>query len=422
MTTPPALAAYRLATTALQPLAPAFLRRRARRGREDAARLAERLGHASAERPPGRLAWLHGVSVGESVSLLPIATRLREARPDAAILITSGTRAAAEVLGLRLPSGAIHQFAPVDVPSAVRCFLDHWRPDLAVFAESELWPNLLCDARARGVRLALVGARQSDASLRRWRRAPATAQTLFGAFDLIFARDEAAAAGLAGLGARVDGRADPKLAAAPLPCEGLALEQERAALAGRRPVILAASTHPGEEAAILAAWARLADRGRALLAIAPRHVERAPAIAEMIAAGAWRLGRRSRADEPAGAEVYLVDVLGELGLWYRLADLAVLGGSLRPGVGGHNPLEPARLGCPVASGGFVENSPIVGEMAAAGALTLVDSDAALAALLGRALADPAAFAEQAGAAGAFAAGRAADTFATLDRVVDLLPP
>jgi 3-deoxy-D-manno-octulosonic-acid transferase len=169
-----ALAAYRGATTALHPLAPLLLRRRARAGKEDPARLGERLGRASAPRPPGPLVWLHGASVGESLSLLPLARRLSEARPDLQLLVTSGTSTSAELLARRLPPGAVHQFTPLDTPETARRFLDHWRPNLAVFAESELWPNLIGGARARGARLALVSARLSEGSARGWRPGRAT--------------------------------------------------------------------------------------------------------------------------------------------------------------------------------------------------------------------------------------------------------
>ena len=155
----PALALYSLAARALSPLAPALLSARAKAGKEDGTRLGERLGRPSRPRPIGAVAWLHGVSGGESLSLLSLAERLRAERPDVLVLVTSGTRASADVLTRRLPAGAVHQYSPVDTPGAVRRFLDHWRPDLGVLAESELWPNLILAARRRGVRLALVSAR-----------------------------------------------------------------------------------------------------------------------------------------------------------------------------------------------------------------------------------------------------------------------
>ena len=167
------LALYAAATGLLEPLAPALLRRRARAGKEEPTRLTERLGRGTLARPEGPLVWLHGVSVGESLSLLPLIGAIRAARPDLAILVTSGTITSANVLEKRLPQGVIHQFAPVDAPGAAARFLDHWRPGAAVFVESELWPNLIGAAARRGVRLALVSARMTEDSARGWSRAPA---------------------------------------------------------------------------------------------------------------------------------------------------------------------------------------------------------------------------------------------------------
>lgn len=366
--TPPALLAYRLATAALHPLAPALLRRRARAGKEDPARLPERLGHASAPRPSSLLAWLHGASVGESLSLLPLIDRLRAARPDLNLLVTSGTTTSAELLTRRLPPGVTHQYVPLDTPPTTARFLDHWRPDLAVFVESDLWPNLLLGAEARGTRLALLSARLSDCSLRNWARTPGFARQVLGAFDLVQAQDDAVATALARLGARDDGRLNLKLVGEPLPADAAALARAREAAGGRR-VLLAASTHPGEEEIVLAS-----APPDALLVIVPRHPARGPEVAAL-APGA---GLASRGDAFGGAPVHVADTLGELGLWFRLADAALVGGSLLPGVGGHNPLEPVRLGVPFASGPHVENwRAVYDDLRAAGGVALTPDDAAL---------------------------------------------
>jgi 3-deoxy-D-manno-octulosonic-acid transferase len=353
---PASLAAYRAATALAEPLAPLALRARVRRGKEDPARLGERLGRASRARPPGPLAWLHGASVGEALSLLPLAEDLTRARPDLTVLITSGTRTAAELIARRLPERAIHQYAPVDGPAAARRFLAHWRPDLGVFVESELWPNLLLEARRRGVRMALLSAKLSDSSLRRWTRLANAARALFSAFELVLAQDERAAARLAGLGVAVAGVADLKFGAAPLPVDEALLEAMRREI-GARPVLLAASTHPGEDEPVLAAFAALPDAGgpAPLLVIVPRHPERGPAIAALAAGRGLGASLQSAGAPVGAARVRVADALGELGLWYRLASLAVVAGSLVEGVGGHNPLEPARLGCPFVSGPHVAN-------------------------------------------------------------------
>lgn len=420
MTLPLALHFYQLATTAIEPLAPLMLGQRTRQGKEDVARLDERLGRASIPRPAGRLVWMHGVSVGESLSLLPLIERLRAERPEISLLITSGTRAAAEVLAQRLPDSVIHQYVPLDLPRAAARFLDHWRPEAAVFVESELWPNLILGAAGRGTRLALVSARLSGGSLATWKRARRAALALFGAFDLVLARDLDAADNLRGLGARVDGVADLKLGASPLPVDEADLGCLRALL-DERPMILAASTHPGEELIVLDAFSRARAEGtHPVLIIAPRHIERASVIAGLASHHGLSTGLRSARADLARLDVYVADTIGEFGLFYRLARLAFLGGSLVPGPGGHNPLEPARLGCPVVSGDRVENWPIFYELERRDASLLVDRAAALEGIFREAIKSPDALQAMAGKAQAYVAGRDLETSQAVDRIMLLL--
>jgi len=407
--TTPARLAYGAATAALHPLAPVLLRSRARAGKEDRARLPERLGRASLPRPPGRLAWLHGASVGESLSLLPLIARLQDARPDLTLLATSGTVTAAALLAQRLPTGVLHQYIPLDTPFAAARFVQHWRPDLAVFAESDLWPNLLLRARAGGARLALISARLSKASLRGWGRSPGFARRLLSAFDLVLPQDDATAAALQRLGARDDGRLNLKLVGDPLPADARTLAQARAAAAGRA-VFVAASTHPGEDAAALDA-----APARSLLVIVPRHPSRGPEILALAEARGRAAGLRSRGAAFGAHPVHIADTLGELGLWFRLADAALVGGSLVPDVGGHNPLEPARLGAPFASGPHVRNWPIYDDLIAAGAVTIAPDAEALGAFW---RSPPAGQAER---ARAFARAQHGRLDMALDRLLALLP-
>jgi 3-deoxy-D-manno-octulosonic-acid transferase len=370
-----------------EPLAPWLLQRRARRGKEDPARLAERLGRASAPRPTGPLVWIHAVSVGESLSHLPLVARLRGARPDLNLLVTSGTRTSAELLVQRLPKGVIHQFAPVDAPAAVRRFLDHWRPDLGVFIESELWPNLLHAAHVRGTKLALLGARVSARSASGWTRAPAAAGALLGLFDLIYAQDLETRAFIESQRAHVDGQLDLKRLAEPLPADPAALAELEHQLAGRR-VLLAASTHPGEEALIAEAAAGIEPRP--LLIVVPRHPERGAEVASTLAAQGLIVSRRSQGQSP-GPEVqaYVADTLGELGLFYRLADIVVLGGSFLEGLSGHNPLEPARLGAAVISGPRHEAfAEVYGELIEKQAVLIAQDPAELAGAIGSLITGP----------------------------------
>jgi 3-deoxy-D-manno-octulosonic-acid transferase len=344
-----ALSAYRLATTLLQPFAPLVLRGRMRRGKEDPARLRERLGFPSVSRPDRTVVWLHGASVGESLSLLPLVERLRGERPDLTPLVTAGTVTAAELLGARLPEGAIHQYAPIDTPATAQRFIDYWRPAVGVFCEGELWPNLLLEAKGRGVKLALVSARMTEKSARGWARWPAAARRLLGAYDLVLAQDTASRRRIEVLGAQVAGMSNFKLAGSAPPYDPAELERLRAAI-GERPVVVAASTHPREETLIDEAL----DGADALLVLVPRHPLRAPEIAAALSDE--RLAQRTRGDPPRpDTDVYLADTLGELGLFLRLADVVIMGGSFFRGVGGHNPLEPARLGKPVITGPDLSN-------------------------------------------------------------------
>lgn len=416
----PALALYRLITRLIEPLAPRLLDRRATQGKEDPARVDERLGVAGVDRPGGDLVWLHGVSVGETLSLLPLVERFRRSRPDLTVLVTSGTVTSAELLARRLPPGVIHQYAPIDGPCAVAAFLDHWRPSLGVFVESELWPNLLTEAHARGVRLALVSARITEKTADGWRRAPGMARRLLSVFDLILPQDQTSADRLTTLGARSDGLVNLKLAGEPLPHDGAAFSRLSAAI-GDTPVIVAASTHEGEEIALTRALDVLPMKG--LLILVPRHPERGPAVAAALEQAGYRTGLRSRGDLPDDSGgAYVADTLGELGLFLRLADVVVMGGSFAPAlgldpVGGHNPLEPARLGKAALTGPDASNWQAVAALLRdAGGLVVVQTPSDLPAVIAPLLADPAA----AQAMGDRARRAAVDAGAGLDRLWEAL--
>lgn len=349
------LSVYAAAAGLAEPFAPALLRNRAGRGKEDVERLHERLGRPLRARPVGPLVWLHGVSVGESVSLLPLVTGLQAARPDITLLVTSGTRTSAELLARRLPPDVIHQYAPVDGPAAVGRFLDHWKPALGVFAESELWPNLISAAKARGVKLALVSARMTQKSADGWSRFPASACELLSAFDLVLPQEAETEARLRALGARIDGRVNLKLVGDPLPHDAAELARLKAA-AGDRRILLAASTHAGEEAILARAFQGM-DCDHTLFIVAPRHPDRGAEVASLFPGP---VARRSGSEPLTPATiVYVADTLGEMGLFFRLADVVFMGGSLLPAIGGHNPLEPARLACAIVTGPHVFNNAAV---------------------------------------------------------------
>ena len=386
----PGLAAYLALAGRAEGYARRKLAERLTRGKEHPERHPERLGIASQPRPGGRLVWFHAASVGEALSLLELLRRLVEAEPGVTVLLTTGTVTSAEVREGRLPSGCIHQFAPLDARAAVRRFLDHWQPDLAVWTESEFWPALMWETGRRKVPMLLVNARMSRRAHRGWRWIPGTAGALLRMFDRVLAQDEDTARRLRRLGVprwRLAVAGTLKEGAAALPCN----EAERSALAlllGRRPVWLAASTHEGEEALALRAHRQAARSAqRLMLILAPRHPDRGDAVEALIRAEGLRLRRRSRGERPEDdTEVFLADTLGEMGLWYRLAPVSFLGGSL-VAVGGHNPFEPAALGSAILHGPHVENfADIYGRLAAAGATVVVADGAALAQALPEVLA------------------------------------
>jgi len=364
---------YRFATMALSPLARPLLLWRAWGGKEDEARLHERMGFPGAARPEGRLVWLHGASVGEGLSLLPLVDRLL-ARGCAA-LVTTGTASSAQVLSERLPPGAFHQYAPLDAWPFVERFLDHWRPNLALFAESEIWPNMVVATKARAIPFALVNARISETSLSRWRALPGVARRVFSKIDLCFAQDAANAARFLGLGVKAATVAgNLKFDSQPLPADPIALAELRGAL-GARPVFAAISTHRGEEAMAFDAHFEIAGAFPDLLTIvAPRHPERAEEIIGLAAERGLKIARRSQGERLLKeTSIYLFDTLGELGLAFPLAGVVFMGRSFSPG-GGHNPIEPARFGCALLHGPNVADfSEIYDALdAAGGALAATD--------------------------------------------------
>ncbi|HSK41677.1 MAG TPA: 3-deoxy-D-manno-octulosonic acid transferase, partial [Arenibaculum sp.] len=342
--------------------------RRRAAGKEDAARQSERFGVPSRPRPAGRLIWCHAASVGESLSVLTLVRHLLASYADVSILVTTGTVTSASLMVQRLPERAFHQYVPIDRMPWVRRFLDHWRPDFVLWTESEIWPNLLSEVRRRGMPAALVNARISGRSYRNWRYFPGFAGSLLGAFGLCLAQTETEAERLRRLGASdVRCLGNMKYSADPLPDGGSGTQPLRAAIAGR-PAWLLASSHPGEEAIAAEVHRRLADSVPGLLTvIAPRHPDRGKDIAAELTRLGFAVARRAPGDVPGtGDQIYLADTLGELGMLYRLVPVVCIGGSLVP-FGGHNPIEPAQLGCVLVYGPHMTNfAEITAELEAEG--------------------------------------------------------
>jgi 3-deoxy-D-manno-octulosonic-acid transferase len=382
--------AYRLLTELGGPLISLYLARRLAAGKEDAARFAERKGSAARPRPPGPMAWIHAASVGEVQSILSLLERLRADRPWLSILVTTGTITSAALCAERLPEGAFHQFVPVDRLPWVRRFLDHWRPDLALWVESELWPNLVGECQRRAIPMVLINGRMSPRSFAGWQRAPNLVRPLLAGFETCFAQSDAEADRFEQLGATAVKRAgNLKFDARPLPADAAELERLTRAVGGR-PIWLAASTHPGEEASIFAADRRLRRaRPDLLTVLVPRHATRGAEIAAQAASAGLAACRRSAGALPdAGTQLYLADTMGELGLFYRLSGIAFIGGSLVPH-GGQNLVEAARLDCAVITGPHTHNfAEVIAEMERARAVTRVTDAEALAAAIESLLARP----------------------------------
>lgn len=354
------LRVYRAISHALHPVAGLLLYRRSQRGKEVPERLNERMGIASVSRPPKTLLWFHAASVGETNVVLPLIEALRRERPGLGILLTTVTVTSARIAAARLPKGAIHQFVPLDSPAFVRRFLDHWRPDMALFTESEIWPNLIMDADRRRIPLMLLNARMSDRSFKRWLKLPGLSRPLFSRFAVVLAQSDILAKRLMTLGARkVISAGNIKFDSPPPPVDPVELARLKRAI-GERPVFLAASTHPGEDEIVADAHKALCVTYPGLLTIiVPRHPERGADIATALRARGLDAARRSEGAVPAPRTgIYVGDTVGELGLFYAIAPFAFIGGSLVPH-GGQNPIEAVKLGAGVITGPHWHNFPEV---------------------------------------------------------------
>lgn len=416
------LAIYRTAGTVGEPFIRRKLVERAGQGKEDLSRLDERLGRTTLPRPQGPLVWLHAASVGEALSALPLIDAIRAEAADVSFLMTTGTVTSARVMQDRLPSGVVHQFAPVDMPAAAARFLDHWRPDLALWIESDFWPNLLLGLDRRRIPRVLVNGRISPASYARWQAFRPIVARLLSGYSVCLAQSERDAKFLRNLGAaQVVSAGNLKAAAPPLPVDAAALDRLRR-IVGARPRWVAASTHPGEEEIAARVHASLARRFPGLLTVVvPRHADRGPDIERRLSAAGLNVARRAAGAAIApDTAVYLADTMGELGLWYRLCPVAFVGKSLL-GEGGQNPLEPARLDCALFFGPGMSNFADIAEgLEDCGAAVLVSDEKDLTAALARLLGDKEAV-QRAGRASAAYVARAATSLArTMEVVMPLL--
>lgn len=348
------LGLYRFAGAAAYPLVGGYVVWRASKGKEDPKRRRERYGHASRPRPPGPLVWFHAASVGETLAVMPLVESVADYGVN--VVLTTGTVTSARLVGDRLRDRVIHQYVPLDLKPAVRRFLDHWDPDLAIIAESEIWPMTILELGARRVPQVLVNGRLSDRSYASWRKRQHIAEALFEQLAHVIAQSETDGERFRALGARpVTVSGNLKVDTPPPPVDEAALDVLKRQIGGRR-TWAAVSTHAGEEAVAAEVHKMLRGRhARLLTIIVPRHPERADALAAEFAAMGLKVVRRSDGGEiTPDADILLGDTIGEMGLYLRLTEIAFVGRSLTS-EGGQNPLEPAMLDTAVLAGRNVQN-------------------------------------------------------------------
>lgn len=349
---------YKKLTTKAEWLFNKLLELRLKRGKESESRLDERRGGASLPRPKTTLIWLHAASVGEAQSTLILINTISKKIPNAKFLITTGTLTSAQLMADRLPENAFHQFYPLDYPEWTTAFLDHWQPDLILWMESELWPNMLDGIKERNIPAVLVNARLSNKSYNLWNIFSGNAKNLLSTFNLILTQTKTDEARFKNLGAEnVITTDNVKFSAAPLPYNEEELQEIQNAIQGR-PTWVFASTHEGEELLACRIHATLAQKHPNILTvIVPRHPERRDDIKKtcdiMKISTVFRGDNKTLPQSDTG--IYVADTLGELGLFYKLTEIAVIGRSFSDdGGGGHNPIEAAQMGCAVLTGPNVQ--------------------------------------------------------------------
>jgi 3-deoxy-D-manno-octulosonic-acid transferase len=412
---------YFAITFLMQPFLPLLLRYRLRKGKEDATRLHERYGKARVARPEGKLLWIHAASMGESASVLPLMEAFLQQYPAWQVMVTTVTVTSAAQMAAKLPPRAFHQFAPLDTPQNIHRFLHHWQPDAALWVESELWPNAIIQTAQYGCPLFLLNARLSERSAQRWQYAPSLCQHILSSFQAVYPQSHEDAKRLAAFTpsslTAVEYLGNLKCDVPALTADETELQNLRTAI-GNRPLWLAASTHDGEEESIAVVHQRLRAVYPDLLTILiPRHAVRGDAIVAFLRAKGLYLSQRSQ-HEPLTAEtaLYVADTMGELGLFYRLAPIAFIGGSLIPH-GGQNPLEAARLHTALLCGTHTHNfTAIVAELRAASALAVVQDAEELYQQLAFLLANPQAQAQRAEAAFAVVQQQGGAINAVLERI------
>lgn len=332
-----------LMTLAFPILRVTYIRKRKKAKKEHPTRFNERLGNYKVPRPQGKLYWMHGASVGESVSMLPLIDKLLKEDPELSILVTTGTLTSAEIMAKRLPKRAFHQFIPFDVPAFAKKLIKHFKPDAVMWFESEFWPALLSEIKKAKIPLILVNGRISDKSFETWKKFKFVSKEILSCFSLCLGQSEQDKNRLILLGApKTACVGNLKFAGMPLPVDVNKLNLLKQQI-GSRPVFLLSSTHNDEEErfALYLPWLK-ENIQDVLTIVAPRHPNRGDDIVRMYRCRNFNVAQRSREEDiTPETDIYVADTIGEMGLWYALSAISFIGGSLIPH-GGQNFMEAAR--------------------------------------------------------------------------------
>ena len=324
------------------------------RGRESSKRFWERWVTKQTKRPLGKLIWLHAASVGESLSLLPLIEKIVADNPKINILITSTTKTSAEILERISERQIIHQMAPYDTFFVSKRFVTHWKPDLAVRVESEIWPRILLELKKNKIPNFLLNARFSKKSIVKIERQAKSASFLFSLFDRIHVQEKSTKGILSKIGVdskKIKVTGSLKDSRERLLVDEDVIKQFQASI-GEKKTWLAACTHPGEDEIVLKAHKKIGG----LLIIAPRHIERGKQIASLSRSMGFLTQLRSKvANIKAETDVYVADTMGEMGIWYSLSRAAFIGGSLID-KGGHNPVEAMQFNTFILHGPHIYSS------------------------------------------------------------------
>lgn len=321
-----------------------YIEKRKKRGKEDIKRFNERVGRPIKPRPEGKLIWMHGASVGESISMLPLIQRLLEVYPNAHVMVTTGTLTSAEIMAKRLPERAFHQYLPIENPVFATRFLKHWKPDIALWFESEFWPAMLSCIKRKNIPLILVNGRISNKSFKRWQQFDFIIKEILECFTLCLGQSDEDEYRLRVLGAKnTMCLGNLKYAGLPLPIDENKKQEIAEQITGRT-VWLVSSTHDDEEFKIARFLKDLQKKVPNLLTfMAPRHPQRGSEIKQRLQKElGLNVALRSANEKiTEKTDVYVADTIGELGIWYDLIPLVFIGGSLIPH-GGQNFIEPSR--------------------------------------------------------------------------------